>query len=254
MTYRILILGGTTEARQLAGKLAPRRDLDVTLSLAGRTQDPVAQPVPVRTGGFGGAEGLAAYLRDHDVRLLVDATHPYAARISANAALAAGQSGVPVLGLHRPAWQPLPGDRWQMVDGAEEAAGALGETPRRVFLALGRQELAPFEAAPTHFYLIRSVDPIEPPLAVPDAAYILGRGPFGEADELGLLRHWRIDTIVCKNSGGTATYAKLAAARKLGADVLMFRRPEATDMPTAGSVEEALAMIDHRVASAKRGE
>lgn len=254
MAHRILILGGTTEARQLAGKLAPRRDLDVTLSLAGRTQDPVAQPVPVRTGGFGGAEGLTAYLRDNEVALLVDATHPYAARISANAALAARQSGVPMLRLHRPAWQPLPGDRWRMVDGAEEAVGALGGTRRRVFLALGRQEIAPFEAAPAHFYLIRSVDPVEPPLGVPDAAYILGRGPFGEAEELGLLEDWRIDTIVCKNSGGTATYAKLTAARRLGIDVLMFRRPDTPDMPSAGSVEEALAMIDHRIASAKRGE
>ncbi|MGO4842236.1 precorrin-6A/cobalt-precorrin-6A reductase, partial [Rhizobiaceae sp. 2RAB30] len=109
-------------------------------------------PVPVRTGGFGGAQGLAAYLRDHEVKLLVDATHPYAARISDNAALAARQSGVPALRLHRPGWQPLPGDLWRMVAGAEEAAGALGEAPRRVFLALGRQEIAPFEAAPAHFY------------------------------------------------------------------------------------------------------
>ncbi|BCH35441.1 precorrin-6A reductase [Mesorhizobium sp. L-8-10] len=254
MTHRILILGGTTEARQLAGKLAPRRDLDVTLSLAGRTQDPVAQPVPVRTGGFGGAEGLAAYLRDQEITLLVDATHPYAARISANAALAARQSGVPALRLHRPAWEPSPGDRWQMVDGAEDAVRALGAAARRIFLALGRQEIAPFETAPAHFFLIRSVDPVAPPLAVPDAAYILGRGPFGEAEELDLLERWRIDTIVCKNSGGTATYAKLAAARRLGIDVLMFRRPDTPDMPSAGSVEEALAMIDHRLTSTNRGE
>lgn len=254
MTHRILILGGTTEARQLAGKLAARSDLEVTLSLAGRTREPVAQPVPVRTGGFGGAEGLADHLRDEAVAVLIDATHPYAARISANAASAARRTGVPVLRLHRPAWQPSPADRWQMVEDADDAVRALGSTPRRVFLALGRQEIAGFEAAPQHFYLIRSVDPVEPPLAVPDAAYVLGRGPFSEADEFDLLKAQRIDAIVCKNSGGTATYAKLAAARRLGIPVFMFRRPEMADVPAAGSVDEALAMLDHLLASAKRGE
>lgn len=254
MTHRILILGGTTEARQLAGKLAARSDLEVTLSLAGRTQEPVAQPVPVRSGGFGGAEGLAVYLRDADISLLVDATHPYAARMSSNAALAARQAGVPMFRLHRAAWQPSAGDRWQMVEDAADAVRALGEAPRRVFLALGRQEITPFEAAPQHFFLVRSVDPVEPTLGVPDATYILGRGPFGEADELALLRLHSIDAIVCKNSGGAATFGKLAAARRLGIPVFMFRRPETPDVPAAQSVEQALAMLDHLFASAKRGE
>lgn len=254
MTHRILILGGTTEARQLAGRLAGRDDLAVTLSLAGRTQEPAAQPVPVRRGGFGGADGLAAWLREEHISVLIDATHPYAARMSANAAQAAQVTGVPVLRLDRAAWQPGPGDSWTMVAGAEHAVAALGRQPRRVFLALGRQEISAFEAAPQHFYLIRSVDPVEPPLAVPDAIYVLGRGPFSEEDEEELLATHRIDAIVCKNSGGKATYGKLIAARRLAIPVFMFRRPEERAVPKAESVEAALAMLDHLLASAKRGE
>ncbi|HWK68726.1 MAG TPA: cobalt-precorrin-6A reductase [Rhizobiaceae bacterium] len=254
MTHRILILGGTAEARKLAGRLAMRDDLAVTLSLAGRTLEPAAQPVPVRSGGFGGAEGIAAYLRDQRISLLIDATHPYAARISANAARAAAMTGVPMLRLYREAWRPAKGDRWLTVADAEDATRALGEAPRRVFLALGRQEIAAFQNAPRHFYLIRSVDPVEPPLAVPDAVYVLGRGPFDEAGELELLKAHRIDAIVCKNSGGAATYGKLVAARGLGIPVFMFRRPDEPDVPRAGSIEAALAMLDHLLASAKRGE
>lgn len=254
MTHRVLILGGTLEARQLAGRLATRDDLTLTLSLAGRTRDPAAQPVPVRSGGFGGPEGLAGYLRDECISLLIDATHPYAARISANAAQASALAGVPVLRLDRGAWRPVEGDRWLVVEDAEEAVRELGETSRRVFLALGRQELAGFEAAPQHLYLIRSVDPVEPPLAVPHAVYVLGRGPFRQADELELLKTHGIDAIVCKNSGGTASYGKLVAARALGIPVLMFRRPDEPSLPKAGSVEEAVAMLDHLLASAKRGE
>jgi precorrin-6A/cobalt-precorrin-6A reductase len=254
MTQHILILGGTTEARQLAGKLAGRAGLSVVLSLAGRTVDPVAQPVPVRSGGFGGAEGLANYLRDEHVSLLVDATHPYAANISRNAAEASKRAGVPILALRRPAWEAVEGDRWTLVESGEEAMAALGRKPRRVFLALGRQEIAGFSMAPQHSYVIRSVDPIEPPLAVPDATYILARGPFAEADERALLTSHGIDAIVAKNSGGSATYGKIAAARELGIEVILFRRPDLPDVPSATSVAQLLAMIDHWAASAeKRG-
>ncbi len=245
MTHRILILGGTTEARQLAGKLADRADFSVTLSLAGRTESPVAQGVPVRVGGFGGVDGLATHLRDEQVDLLIDATHPYAARISANAAEAARQAGVPVLALRRPGWEPMAGDRWTLVDDVAEAARALGAVPRRVFLALGRQEVGAFEAAPRHRYLVRSVDPVDPPLCVPDADYVLARGPFREADEHALLVEHRIDAVVCKNSGGAATYAKIAAARALGIEVVMIRRPMLPQVPSASSAEELVGMIAH---------
>ncbi|TPL01664.1 cobalt-precorrin-6A reductase [Mesorhizobium sp. B2-4-14] len=241
----ILILGGTTEARQLAGKLVTRAA--VTLSLAGRTESPVAQGVPVRSGGFGGADGLAAYLTDRSIDLLIDATHPYAARISANAAQAAQLTRVPILALRRPGWEPVEGDRWIEVDTVGAAVQALGDTPRRVFLALGRQEVAAFEAAPQHHYLIRSVEPVEPELAVPDAAYLLARGPFRESEECALLEGQSIDIVVCKNSGGAATYGKIAAARALGIDVVMIRRPDLPQVPSAESVDQLAAMVDHFV-------
>ncbi|TGQ69589.1 cobalt-precorrin-6A reductase [Mesorhizobium sp. M00.F.Ca.ET.186.01.1.1] len=245
MTHRILILGGTTEARQLAGKLAAHAELSVTLSLAGRTESPVAQGVPIRSGGFGGADGLAAYLRETGTGLLIDATHPYAARISANAAVAAHKAGVPILALRRPGWEPVEGDRWLEVDSVAGAVQVLGDMPRRVFLALGRQEVAAFEAAPQHHYLIRSVDPVEPRLAVPDADYLLARGPFRESDESALLQQRRIDVVVSKNSGGEATYGKIAAARALGIDVIMVRGPDLPQVPAAETVEALAAMIDH---------
>ncbi|MER8652206.1 cobalt-precorrin-6A reductase [Mesorhizobium sp. M0761] len=240
---KILILGGTTEARQLAEKLV--EDFRVTLSLAGRTESPVAQGVPVRSGGFGGADGLAAYLREAGIDLLIDATHPYAAQISANAAQASRLTGVPILALRRPGWKPVDGDRWTQVDTTGDAVHALGSTPRRAFLALGRQEVAAFEAAPQHHYLIRSVDPVEPKLAVPDATYLLARGPFREADERALLEEHRIDGVVSKNSGGEATYGKIAAARALGIEVVMVRRPILPEVPSAETVEALAAMIDH---------
>lgn len=254
MTHHILILGGTTEARQLAAKLATRGDLDILLSLAGRTENPVEQPVPVRTGGFGGAQGLADWLAGHKTDLLIDATHPYAARISANAAEAARISGVPIFALRRPGWKTVDGDRWTLVENGEEAVAALGQTSRRVFLALGRQEVAAFETAPQHAYVIRSVDPIEPPLGVPDATYILARGPFAEADERALLGAHRIDVIVAKNSGGQATYGKIAAARQLGIEVILFRRPHLPDVPSAPDVSAMAEMVDHFATPAeKRG-
>ncbi|MBZ9765781.1 cobalt-precorrin-6A reductase [Mesorhizobium sp. CA6] len=254
MTHHILILGGTTEARQLARKLVRRSDLSVTLSLAGRTKSPIAQGVPVRVGGFGGADGLAAYLREEQVDLLIDATHPYAARISANAAEAARQTDVPILALRRPGWEPVTGDRWTLVDNVTEAARALGTAPRRVFLAIGRQEAGAFEAAPQHRYLIRSVDPVEPELGVPDALYLLARGPFPEADERALLEEYGIDAVVSKNSGGEGTYGKIAAARALGIEVIMIRRPPLPDVPSTETVDALAAKVDHLFdAVAERG-
>lgn len=254
-THRILILGGTTEARRLAERLRLRSDCEVTLSLAGRTANPVEQPVPVRIGGFGGARGLASYLHDRQVDLLIDATHPYAARISANAAEGSRMAGVPLVAFGRPAWTAQAGDRWTEVEDGMAAVRALGEAPRRVFLALGRQDLAPFEAAPQHSYLIRSVDPIEPPLSIPDATYILARGPFAEEDEHALLIEQRVEAIVAKNSGGSATYGKIAAARALEIPVILLRRPAGSGVPSVATLEDAIAAVDHRLASRSvRGE
>jgi precorrin-6A/cobalt-precorrin-6A reductase len=248
---RILILGGTAEARQLAERLAVRSDLVVTLSLAGRTSKPAAQPVPVRVGGFGGSQGLADYLTSERIDALIDATHPYAAVISANAAQAATTSGVRLLALKRPPWVPVAGDRWTEVADVPAAVTALGVPARRVFVALGRKELAPFVDAPQHHYLVRSVDPVEPPLAVPHATYITGRGPFGEAHERALLVARTIEVLIAKNSGGAATYGKIAAARTLGLPVIILRRPplaQGGSVPSVEAIEEAVAWIDHALA------
>jgi precorrin-6A/cobalt-precorrin-6A reductase len=242
---RILILGGTAEARELAARLAPRADLAVTLSLAGRTASPAPQPVPVRSGGFGGPEGLADYLTSARIDALIDATHPYAAAISANAVRAAQRAGVAFLALHRPPWQRIAGDQWIEVADVAGAVGALGNAPHRVFVALGRNELAPFVQAPQHHYLIRSVDPVDPPLGVPHAAYITGRGPFEEADERALMARWRIERVVSKNSGGKASYGKIAAARALGLPVIMLRRPAPPRAPSVATIDHVLAWLDH---------
>jgi precorrin-6A/cobalt-precorrin-6A reductase len=248
-TSRILILGGTIEARLLAAALAERPGVAVTLSLAGRTAKPMPQPVPVRVGGFGGAEGLADYLRAEKIDALIDATHPYAAAISANAGEAARATGVKLLALRRPAWTKVDGDTWIEVASIDEAVGALGQAPRRVFLALGRKELQPFAAAPQHVYLVRSVDPVDPPLSVPHAIYIAARGPFSEAEDRALLKRHRIDVVVAKNSGGTATYGKISAARTLQLPVIMLARPALPEVPSVATVEEAVAWLDHAIAS-----
>ncbi|WP_411037199.1 cobalt-precorrin-6A reductase [Shinella sp. BYT-45] len=250
---RILILGGTAEARDLAARLAGRADLAVTLSLAGRTLDPAPQPVPVRSGGFGGVEGLAAYLDEQAVDLVIDATHPFARQISMNAQAASAATGVPLLRLERLGWDETQGDRWTRVASVAEAVTALGEDPRRVFLAIGRQEAKAFDAAPQHRYLVRSVDPVDPPLEAPEVEYVLDRGPFALEAEIALLREHRIDVIVSKNSGGEATYGKIVAARILGLPVVLVERAAADDGHRAGTVEDAMRLLDHLLGSRKRG-
>jgi precorrin-6A/cobalt-precorrin-6A reductase len=247
---RILILGGTAEARLLAERLAKRAGLDVTLSLAGRTASPAAQAVQVRSGGFGGAAGLADYLVGEHIAALIDATHPYANVISANAAAAARKAAVPLVALRRPPWLAVSGDRWTEVSDVNAAVRTLGQKPRRVFVALGRNELEPFVAAPQHHYLIRSVDPVDPPLPVPHAAYVTGRGPFIEADDRVLITTHGIEIVIAKNSGGTATYGKIAAARALGLDVIILRRPPAPDGPAVETMEDVIAWLDHALTSA----
>jgi precorrin-6A/cobalt-precorrin-6A reductase len=241
---RILILGGTTEARGLAERLAQRQDIEALISLAGRTADPRPLPLPTRIGGFGGVEGLIDYLAKENVDLLVDATHPFANQISANAASAAERSGVPLFALRRPAWESVASDRWTRVHDVDAAAAALGGKPRRVFLAIGRQEAGRFSTAPQHSYLVRSVDPVDPPLAVPDCRYLLASGPFSEVDERRLLADERIDVVVTKNSGGSATYGKIAAARELGLDVIVIERRKPPGVTAVSTVEAAMALID----------
>ncbi len=222
---RVLILGGTTEASALCRVLAGRDDLAPTLSLAGRTLRPALPAIPHRIGGFGGPDGLADYLQREGISAVVDATHPFAARISAHAATASARTGVPLVAFTRPPWHPEDGDRWTAVTDLDATVVALGDAPRRVLLTVGRLGLAAFRRAPQHRYLIRTIDPPDLAELPPDHAMILARGPFGLEGEEALMRGARIDVVVTKNSGGTAAAAKLAAARVLGAAVVVVERP-----------------------------
>jgi precorrin-6A/cobalt-precorrin-6A reductase len=220
------------------------------MSLAGRTKSPAPQPVPVRSGGFGGAAGLAEYLRKERIDAVIDATHPYADTISANATTAARQSGVPLIALRRPPWRAVAGDRWSEAIDVADAVRRLGERPRRVFVTLGRSELAPLTPGPQHFYLIRSVDPVAPPPPLPRVEYLVDRGPFREAEDRALMRAHAIDAVIAKNSGGIATYGKIAAARALGIEVIMLRRPALREGTAVETADEVIAWLDHAIASA----
>jgi precorrin-6A/cobalt-precorrin-6A reductase len=247
---RVLILGGTTEASALARLLAGEAWVAPVLSFAGRTVSPVLPPIPSRIGGFGGAAGLAAWLRAEMMDALIDATHPFAHQISINAEQAAAEAGVPLLVLQRPPWVAAPGDCWLPVPSVAAAAAALGKTPRRVFLTIGRQDLLPFQAESHHFYLIRSVDPPDPALLPPRVAILTGRGPFTESDDRALMEQHGIEVLVTKNSGGTD--GKLAAARALGLPVIMVDRKPAPSGQTVAEASAALAWLRAH-ADARRG-
>ena len=244
---RILLLGGTGDSRTLAERLAGRGDVEVISSLAGRTRQPAALPGGLRIGGFGGVEALAEFLRNERIDLLVDATHPFAARITDNAEAACRLSGTPRLMVERPPWQAVAGDRWIPVPDAEAAADALPGLAERVFLSVGRQEIEAFGALPRIWFLVRMID--APRRALPLHRYevVLGRGPFEENGERALLLLHGIEAVVTKNSGGEATYAKIAVARQLHLPVVMIERPPHAAGETAASVEEALAWIEARL-------
>ncbi|GGF06073.1 precorrin-6A reductase [Aliidongia dinghuensis] len=239
MKRRLLILGGTGEAAMLARHLTGRADLDIVSSLAGRVAAPSLPTGAVRVGGFGGVDGLAAYLKAERIDAVVDATHPFAARMSWNAAEACRRVRVPLLTFVRPAWQPQANDRWLPV---ADIAAAASLCRGRVFLTVGRQELAPF-AAVDAWFLIRTIDPPDGPLPTRHAL-LLARGPFALADEIDLMRVHAIDLVVSKNSGGPATYAKIAAARALGLPVVMVERPARPATDEAGSLEAVVAWLD----------
>jgi precorrin-6A/cobalt-precorrin-6A reductase len=249
---RILILGGSSEATALIRALGADARVEPVLSLAGRTRAPVLPEIACRIGGFGGVEGLAAYLRT-GFAACVNATHPFAARMSANAVAAAEASGVPLLRILRPAWIAGVGDAWHEVVDMRAAAQALGARPRRVLLTIGQKDLAAFTEMPQHDYVIRSIDPPRGALP-PHAEIVNARGPFDAAGEMALLRERAIEIIVTKNSGGTATEAKLAAARMLGLPVVMVARPRESPAETVPDVEAALAWLARHVgASTLRG-
>jgi precorrin-6A/cobalt-precorrin-6A reductase len=234
----LLLLGGTGEARRLASVLSPA--YRVISSLAGRVADPALPAGEVRIGGFGGVPGLAAYLRAERIDTVVDATHPFAAQISANAAAACRTVGVPLLVLRRPGYTLQPD--FHRVPSLDAAAALLPGLGGRIFLTTGRQGLGHFRDEAL-WYLIRAVDPPEPPLP-PNAAVVLDRGPFTVDGETRLMRAHRIDVLVTKDSGGAMTAAKLEAARGLGIAVVVVDRPPVTPgVPVLTSVEEVTAAL-----------
>jgi precorrin-6A/cobalt-precorrin-6A reductase len=244
----ILVLGGTTEASALAAVLAPlltKRGDDAVLSYAGRVASPKAQPIPVRVGGFGGVEGLVGYLREHGVTHLIDATHPFAARMSASAVVAAGRAGVAHIALTRPAWVPVAGDRWTRVADVDAAVAALGGPARRVMLALGRMHVDAFAGQPQHEYLLRFVDVPDRRPGLPLHHLVVDRGPFNVAGDRRLMEAHRIDLVVCKNAGGTGAAAKLGAARALGLPMIMIDRPALPARREVHAVADVVRWLDH---------
>ncbi|NED95543.1 cobalt-precorrin-6A reductase [Phytoactinopolyspora alkaliphila] len=235
------MLGGTAEARALASTLVGS-GMSVVSSLAGRVSEPKLPAGEVRIGGFGGAAGLATWLESGRVAGVVDATHPFAERISASAVTAADAAGVPLLRLERPGWKEADGEAWTWAESLEDAARMVEGPGRRVFLTTGRQGLAAFARVTTSSFLIRCVDPPEPPLP-PRAEVLLDRGPYTVGGELELMRAHRIDLLVTKDSGGTMTAAKLEAARRLGVPVIVVRRPSRPDAPTVETVDDAVRWV-----------
>ncbi|MBH0779707.1 cobalt-precorrin-6A reductase [Nocardia bovistercoris] len=238
---RILILGGTREARELARLTSGERGFEIVSSLAGRVRDPLLPEGQVRIGGFGGVDGLVSYLADTAVDVVVDATHPFAARIGANAAAATSALGVPLLRVRRPGWTEVPGDRWIRVPDPTAAARAIPDLGERVFLTIGRQGVAAFAELSHPWFLIRSIDPPAGPLP-PRHELLCARGPFSVDEEMVLFSRRRIDLLVTKDSGGDQTEAKLLAARVAGVPVLMIDRPALA--PGVRAVRAVEAAVD----------
>lgn len=248
MTTQLLILGGTAEARVLADRLAERDDIEATLSLAGATRRPATMALPTRIGGFGGVRGLRDYISYRAIDGLIDATHPFAEQISANAVAAARASGRPIWRLSRRAWIAQPGDDWSMARDTRHAAAQLSAFGQRVFLSVGARSLAPFVDIADKHWIVRSIDRPDPPPAFADWTLITARPPFDLNHELCLLRDHAVDVVVAKNSGALATRAKLDAARALGIPVVLVERPRLTPANRVfDSVDAVLTALDDAV-------
>lgn len=240
MSCNLLILGGTTEASALAKVVAGKR-IPAIFSYAGRTESPKFQPIPMRVGGFGGSDGLANYLAEHNITHVVDATHPFAAQMSRNAIKACHSTGVPLVALTRPAWRAIDGDNWTHVADIDGAITALAGDAKTVMLALGRLHMDDFAAQPQHTYVLRLVDAPEVPPTLPRHTVIVARGPFKIEGDLELFRGQGVEILVCKNAGGKGASAKLAAAREMGLPVIMIDRP---NLPEREAVTKVAAVID----------
>jgi len=241
---KVLILGGTGEALALAKRLVALPEISVISSLAGRTRDPSLPPGEVRVGGFGGVEGLIGYLKENGISLLINATHPFAAAMSEHALAAHQQSSLPLLRLLRPAWRKQPDDTWIQAPNVQGAAGICRWLGKRVLLSVGSQEVDAFANLPRAHFFVRMVDPPSAPLPLFSGEVIAAKGPFELADERRLMLEREIDLVVTKNSGGDATFAKIAAARELSVPVVMIERPEIALHPGSETVETVDAAFD----------
>lgn len=222
----ILILGGTQQAAELAARLVAQGECDVVTSLAGRTSDPAPLAGGLRIGGFGGIDGLARYLMDNRIAKVIDATHPFATRISANAIAACALAGVALEILSRPEWSRQENDDWRDFASLEDAAAAL-PAGARAFLALGRQHLKAFEYRQDCHFVIRMIDPPAGPLPFADFELICGAPAADPRAEAALFKAHAVTHLVCRNSGGAAGYGKIVAARQLRLPVLLIARPQA---------------------------
>ena len=241
---RALILGGTGDANRLADAFA-RENIDAIYSYAGRTQIPLGHSLPTRIGGFGGTQGLADFIRAERITHVIDATHPFAAEMSRHAVEACEASGVPLVALERAPWKRAAGDNWIEIADIAGAVAALPEARAHVFLAIGRQHIAPFAAKPQHAYLLRFVDAPDSVLPLPGAEVIVSRGPFTLDDDCALMRSRGIEILVARNSGGHGARAKIDAARELGLPVIMIARPALAERRRVETVEDVLAWLAH---------
>lgn len=246
---KLLILGGTEEARLLAERVIARGGIAVTSSLAGRLAEQPTLPGELRVGGFGGAEALAKFLSDHAFDMLIDVTHPFASTMSHHAAHACARAEVPWVALCRAPWVRRAADNWIEVQSHAEACQRAGEAGGKIFLTVGRQNLDAY-AGLGGWVLIRLAEQPGAPFPLPRAEIIVGKGPFYLEDEIDLFEHYNIDVLVTKNSGGNATYGKIEAARRLGLPVVVVQRPAVPDGEQVDDVDAALAWIDGRMESA----
>lgn len=239
---RVLLLGGTSEASRLATALAEAR-VDAVFSYAGRTDAPIAQPLPTRIGGFGGVEGLSRYIASEGITHIVDATHPFAAGMSRNAIAAAAMTDANLVALERSPWSQQAGDNWLHVADVEAAVESLPKEPTRVFLAIGRQNIAAFAKRPEHHYLLRFIDAPREQVPLPHHEVVIARGGFSVEGDMDLMCSHRINWVVSKNAGGATAGAKIAVARALHLPVTMIARPPIPARTIVETVEEVLAWL-----------
>ena len=241
---RALLLGGTGDANVLAQTLVRAR-IDAIYCYAGRTQIPLTHALPTRIGGFGGVAGLADYIRQETFTHVIDATHPFAAEMSRHAVEACAATNTALIALERAPWTRIPGDNWIDVADIDAAVTALPGAPARVFLAIGRQHIAPFAAKPQHAYTLRFVDAPDDELPLPNAEMIVSRGPFTLEGDRELMASRKINLVVARNSGGNGARAKIDAARELGIPMIMIARPVLPERPRVESVEAVMAWLGH---------